>query len=239
MYSGKRILSLIPARGGSKGIKNKNIIDLSGQPLISYTIISSLGSKFIDRTVVTTDSKAIAEVSKNYGADVPFIRPVELASDESKTIDAVLHAINTLEKMGDTYDVLVLLQPTQPLRTVSDIDGAIEFFFKRNLRGLTSVSPVEDNPLLIRTINENGELSSLLEMNSTCRRQDMPEHYRVNGCLYINQISTLTFQTSFNDNPIGYIMERSHSVDIDDLSDVIMAEYFLNKAVKKIDGGRK
>lgn len=233
MYNGKRILSLIPARGGSKGIRNKNIIDLSGQPLISYTIISSLGSKFIDRTVVTTDSKAIADVSKKYGADVPFMRPVELASDESKTIDAVLHAINTLEKMGDTYDVLVLLQPTQPLRTVIDIDRAIKFFFKRNQRGLASVSPVDDNPLLIRSIDESGELSSLLEMSSTCRRQEMPKYYRVNGCLYINQISNIMLQTSFNDNPIGYIMEKSHSVDIDDLSDVVMAEYYLNRTIKK------
>lgn len=232
MYNGKKILSLIPARGGSKGIKNKNIIDLSGQPLISYTIISALESKFIDRTVVTTDSEAIADISKKYGADVPFIRPKELASDVSKTIDAVLHAINALEKMGDTYDVLVLLQPTQPLRTVIDIDEAIEFFFKRNLQGLVSVSPVDDNPLFIRTIDENGKLSSLVKMNSTCRRQDMPKYYRVNGCVYINQISNITVQTSFNDNPIGYIMEKSHSVDIDDLSDVVMAEYYLNRVNK-------
>jgi len=227
MFLEKTILALIPARGGSKGIKGKNIIDLQGKPLISYTIDAALKSSYIDRTVVTTDSEIIANVSRDYGADVPFLRPEELASDTAKTIDVVLHAINTLNSNSNQYDVLILLQPTQPLRDTNDIDRAIEYFFSNDMKGLTSVSPVDDNPILIRTINEKGELSSLLGLNSTCRRQDMDQYYRVNGCIYINKIDEISKETSFNDNPIGYIMQPSHSVDIDELKDLVLAEYYL------------
>ena len=154
MFCNKKILALVPARGGSKGIKDKNIILLHGAPLISYTIDSALGSKYIDNTVVTTDSERIASVAKLYGADVPFLRPVELASDSAKTVDAVIHAIETLATIGQNYDVLVLLQPTQPLRTSEDIDNAIELFFKNNRQSLASVTPVENHPILIRSIDE-------------------------------------------------------------------------------------
>lgn len=229
MFAGKRILSLIPARGGSKGIKNKNITSLRGKPLISYTINASLNSSCIDRTVVTTDSEEIAEAAKRYGADVPFLRPADLASDAAKTIDAVLHAVRELENLGDFYDVLVLLQPTEPLRTEEDIDGAVSLFFEKGLRGLASVSLPDDHPILMRMLDDNGELSSLLGLNSTCRRQDMPAYYKVNGCIYINRIDEISEKTSFNDNPIGYIMEPSHSVDIDEPKDLVLADYYLEQ----------
>ena len=219
MYKNKKILALIPARGGSKGIKNKNIVLLNGNPLISYSIKAALESKYIDETLVTTDSEEIAKISKEYGASVPFMRPVELASDKSKTIDAVLHALKMLIKLGNHFDVLILLQPTQPLRVANDIDGAIELFFEKNLQGVASVSIVEDHPLLMRTIDENGNLHSLLGENSTCRRQEMKNYYKVNGCIYINQIDEISEDTSFNDNPIGFVMETFHSVDIDEIKD--------------------
>ncbi len=227
MYKNKRILALIPARGGSKGIKNKNIVLLNGNPLISYSIKAALKSKYIDETVVTTDSEKIAKISKKYGASVPFMRPIELASDKSKTIDAVLHALKMLAKLGNHFDGLILLQPTQPLRTANDIDGAIELFFEKNLQGVASVSIVEDHPLLMRTIDENRNLHSLLEENSTCRRQEMKNYYKVNGCIYINQIDEISKDTSFNDNPIGFVMETSHSVDIDEIKDLYIAEVYL------------
>ena len=155
MYNDKKVLALIPARGGSKGIKNKNIADLCGKPLISYTIESAKNSKYIDDIVVTTDSRQIAEVSEKYGAEIPFIRPIELAGDTSKTIDAVIHAIDKLNELKRIYDVLVLLQPTQPLRTYEDIDNSIECFFRNDEKSLVSVSLVEDHPLLIRNISNN------------------------------------------------------------------------------------
>lgn len=227
MYNGERILALIPARGGSKGIKGKNIIDLNGRPLISYSITAALESSFIDRTVVSTDSEEIAAVSRKYGADIPFMRPSGLAADKSKTEEVVLHAIDFFRERKEYYDVLILLQPTQPLRTTSDIDSSIRLFFEKGQRGLVSVSSVDDHPILIRSINEENELTSLLGLNSTCRRQDMPEYYRVNGCIYINRVDEISEETSFNDNPIGYIMETDHSVDIDELKDLALAEYYL------------
>lgn len=229
MYKDKKILALVPARGGSKGIKDKNIIPLQGAPLISYTINSALGSKYIDNTVVTTDSERIASVAMLYGASVPFMRPAELASDSAKTIDSVIHAVDTLAEKGECYDVLVLLQPTQPLRTSEDIDNAIHLFFENNRQSLVSVTPVENHPLLIRSINSDGELVSLLDSGSTCRRQDMDKYYSVNGCIYINNIEELSGDTSFNDNKIPYIMDKDRAVDIDDLNDLFLAEYYLQR----------
>ncbi len=232
MYEKKRIIGFIPARGGSKGIKDKNIIDLCGKPLISYTITASLDSNYIDKTIVSTDSNIIADISRECGADVPFMRPIELASDTSKTIDVVMHFLKYLESNKEKYDALVLLQPTQPLRTNTDIDKSIELFFQKQQRGLASVSPVDDHPILIRTINADCEMSSLLEMGSTCRRQDMPEYFRVNGCIYVNKVEDITDKTSFNDNPVGYVMESTHSVDIDELKDLALAEYYLKRGTK-------
>jgi CMP-N-acetylneuraminic acid synthetase len=185
MFHGKKILALIPARGGSKGIKDKNITDLGGKPLIAYSVECGLHSKYVDSVVVTTDSAKIAEVAKQCGARVPFLRPAELASDTAKTLDAVLHAVKTLEGMGESYDLLLLLQPTQPLRTSEDVDGAIEAYFALGGEDLVSVCEVSDHPILIRTI-EQGRLQNLLSCSSTCRRQDMPAYYRINGCIYIN-----------------------------------------------------
>lgn len=229
MYLNKKILALIPARGGSKGIKDKNIISLSGKPLIAYSIEAALKSKYIDKTVVTTDSPQIAKISKEYGASIPFLRPKELADDTSKTIDAVLHAVKELEKCSEFFDTIILLQPTQPLRTAEDIDRAAEQFFLNGEQSLASVSPVDDHPLLIRTVNKDGRLHNLINKSSTCRRQDMDDYYRINGCIYINSIASIDKNTSFNDNETGIVMDKKHSVDIDDMSDLALAEYYLNQ----------
>lgn len=226
MFQKKKILALIPARGGSKGIKDKNIKNLCGKPLIAYSIECGLKSQYVDSVVVTTDSEKIATVSQEYGARVPFMRPAELASDTAKTLDAVLHAVQTLEQKGERYDVLLLLQPTQPLRCSTDVDGAIEAFFEQGCEALASVSEVTDHPILVRTVEE-GRLKNLLACSSTCRRQDMPAYYRINGCIYINRIDLLDQSTSFNDNPVPYVMPKAHSIDIDTDLDFKMAELLL------------
>lgn len=227
MFLGKKVLALIPARGGSKGIKNKNIVLLDGKPLISYTISAASRSKYIDSVIVTTDSEQIAQIAVQYGAQVPFLRPAELAQDTSKTIDVVVHALSELAKRNDNYDAVVLLQPTQPLRNESDIDGAIEKFYLMQRKGLVSVSEVKDHPLLIRQIKEDGELKKILNVSSTCRRQDMPKYYRVNGCIYINSVEEINPATSFNDNEIPYVMPVSRSIDIDEAIDLRLAELYL------------
>lgn len=230
MYKNQKILALIPARGGSKGIPGKNIKKLCGLPLIAYTINAAKKSKYIDEIVVTTDSEKIAKVAREYGASVPFLRPAKISGDDAKTIDAVIHAINELGT--DNFDVLILLQPTQPLRTSEDIDGAIELFFSKKCRSLIGVCKTASHPLFVRTVDKDNVLNKLLvTANSTIRRQDLPDYYVINGAIYINKISDLTHDTSFGDNEIGYIMEKENSVDIDDMLDFYFAETIL---VKKI-----
>lgn len=228
MISGKKVLALIPARGGSKGIKGKNIIDLCGKPLIAYSIAAAKESVCVDRIVVTTDSQEIQKVSAAYGAYVPFLRPPELASDTAKTIDAVLHAVNWLEEQGETYDILLLLQPTQPLRRAQDIDAALNVFVENGERGVVSVRPVEEHPILMRTM-DGAEMKHVLPLGSTVRRQDMPEYVIVDGSIYINRIADLSEKTSFNDNPVPYRMEKQYSVDIDEQPDLELAKWYLQK----------
>lgn len=228
MINGKRILALIPARGGSKGIKNKNIIDLCGKPLISYTIAAAKESRYIDSVIVSTDSEKIAEVAVSCGASVPFLRPAALALDTSTTIETVCYTIQTLAECGDRYDVLMLLQPTSPLRTWEDIDGALEKFERERLP-IASVSKAKESPILLRKLTGEYQMVSLLGLPSTVRRQDMPPVYRVNGSIYINAISSLSEDTSFNDNVCPYVMEESHSVDIDDYLDIEIAKYYIER----------
>ncbi len=228
MINKKRILALIPARGGSKGIKNKNIIDLCGKPLISYTIAAAKESRYVDSVIVSTDSEKIAEIAVFYGADVPFLRPATLALDTSTTLETVCHAIKKLTECGDRYDVLLLLQPTSPLRTQEDIDRALEKFAREGL-SIASVSKAKDSPILLRKLTGKSRMESLLGLQSTVRRQDMPPVYRVNGSIYINTVSSLNENTSFNDNVCPYIMEESHSVDIDDYLDLEIAKYYMER----------
>ena len=229
MIDGKKVLALIPARGGSKGIKQKNIKKLCGKPLIAYSIIEALKSQYIDRTIVSTDDETIANISRKYGANVPFRRSKELASDDARTIDVILDAVRRMQDDGEKFDILILLQPTSPLRTVEDIDNALERFIAVKAKGVVSVSLVDDHPILIRKVDRDGGLVHVLGMNSSCRRQDMDLFYRVNGCIYINRIDQLNGETSLNDNPVGYIMEKSHSVDIDELKDFALAEFYISQ----------
>lgn len=228
MFKNQKILAVIPARGGSKGIPHKNIVDFCGKPLISYTIEAALNSKYIDYVMVSTDDEEIAKISIEYGAKIPFMRPPELATDTSKTIDSLIYTIQILQELGKNYDTLVLLQPTQPLRTSSDIDNAIEKYEENGKKALVSVCEVDDHPILIRTI-KNNKLIPLLNVSSTIRRQDMIPFYKVNGCIYINEICKLSEDTSLNDNTIPFLMSKTHSVDIDERLDLVVAEYYLNQ----------
>ena len=228
MYKDKRILAIIPARGGSKGIKDKNIYPIKGKPLIAYSIDAARGSKYIDYIMVSTDSEAIAEKAKENGAEVPFMRPAELAADTSKTIDAIFDAVERLKGQGALYDVLVLLQPTSPLRTSEDIDAALELFFQEEQKSLVSVAEVNDNPVFIRRLEGNMAIP-VLNQSSTVRRQDIEKFYKINGAIYINRISEIAPETSFNDNKVGYVMAKEKSVDIDCIDDIKKVEELLSQ----------
>ncbi|MEH7494539.1 acylneuraminate cytidylyltransferase family protein [Neobacillus niacini] len=229
MYQNKRFIAIIPARGGSKGIPNKNIIDVNGKPLIQYSIDAAKASKYIDSIVVSTDSVEIAEVAAQCGADIPALRPEYLASDKAKTIDALLHMVEVLRRVGEEFDYLVLLQPTQPLRQGFHIDEAIETMMSRNSKSLVSISKVNEHPVLMRTQNLDGTLKNILNVSSTIRRQDFPDFYKVNGAIYINALDhTFNQDTSLNDNEIGYAMDSKYDVDIDEPIDLEIAKIKLN-----------
>ncbi len=229
MKQGKKFLAIVPAREGSKGIKDKNICKLDGKPLIAHTIEEGLKSKYIDNIVVSTDGVKIQEVAKKYGAEVPFLRPKRLATDIAKSIDCVIHCIEELKKIGLEYDYVILLQPTQPFRRSWHIDEAIELILEKYEDSLVSVSKVRDHPILIRTIDDNGQAINLLRESSTIRRQDFKDYYKVNGAIYINNINNITSQTSLNDNKLAYIMDGKYDIDIDEALDLKIAEVAISE----------
>lgn len=228
MYKNKKIIGIIPARGGSKGIPNKNIINICGKPLIGYTIEEALKSDYLDKVIVSTDDEKIRDAALEYGAEVPFIRPDFLSEDTSKTIDVVLHALDFFKKKGEEYDYVVLLQPTSPLRKSEDIDDAINRLMDNNNESLVSVCEVEQNPVIMRTI-KNGKLHEVINFDGdNLRRQNLPVFYIFNGAIYINSIKMLYNEKTFvNDDTLSYIMEKNKSVDIDEPVDILIVESIL------------
>ncbi|MBR6696995.1 MAG: acylneuraminate cytidylyltransferase family protein [Lachnospiraceae bacterium] len=220
MYKGKNFLAIVPARGGSKGIPYKNIALVNGKPLISYTLEAAKESKYIDMIYVSTEDEKIAKVVNDAGFEV-LKRPEELAGDTTKTIEVLVDIVAKLEK---TYDYLVLLQPTQPLREGWHIDEAIEKMIDNECSSLVSISPVSKHPVLIRSIGDDNKVKPLLNMSSTVRRQDFEKYYIVNGAIYINRVDDININTSLNDNEYGYIMDEKYDLDIDEPLDLFIFE---------------
>lgn len=212
-----RVLALIPARSGSKGVKDKNIRNFRGLPLMAHSIQSALESGVCDEIFVCTDSEKYACIAREYGASVPFLRSERSARDESKSIECVIEAVNRYKEIGKEFDALILLQPTSPLRSAKHIKEAYEKFLKYG-EDLASVCESLENPLFMRRI-ENERLCNLLPLSSSVRRQDLQKCYVLNGAIYINAISRLSENTSFNDNPLSYVMGREESLDIDEEGD--------------------
>ena len=232
MYKGKRFLAIIPARGGSKGIPNKNIMDICGKPLIAYTIEAGKKSKYIDEVVVSTDSEAIKITAQQYGAKVPFLRPEELSNDIAKSIDVVLHAIDFYENNNINFDYIILLQPTSPLRTFEHLDKAIEKLIDSNGSSLISVREADENPVIMRTIQDE-KLREIISFGGTnLRRQDLPTFYIFNGALYINSNDMLVNEKRFVDeNTIPYVMDKESSVDIDTMLDARLVELIIKENI--------
>ena len=233
MYKGKYILGLIPARGGSKGLPRKNIKPLLDKPLIAWTIEQALASKYLDRVVVSTDDEEIAEVSKKYGAEVPFIRPKELARDDSTTSDVILHALNWFEKKGVKFDYLALLEPTSPLRKKDDIDKCIGLLINNEAaKSIVSVSKLESaNPEFNVVVDKGSGFIKKVDGTTefkVLRRQDLPDIYFFDGTIYISEINTFKIKRTFYHKfAMAYIIPRWKSLEIDELSDIICAEALL------------
>ncbi|MFA4971014.1 MAG: acylneuraminate cytidylyltransferase family protein [bacterium] len=232
----KTILSLITARGGSKGIPRKNVLDVGGKPLIAWSIEAALQSRASLRVVVSTDDEEIAQISLKYGAEVPFVRPAELATDTSDHMSVVIHALEWL-KTNESYvpDYVLVLQPTSPMRTSQDIDGAVELAYKNEADGVVSVCETHHHPYLLSNIDSDGILVDYLERSpaagsSNIRRQDMPPVYFQNGAIYLTRREVLiAARTLTPPKTYPYIMPASRSLQIDDQWELEMIDMLLSK----------
>ena len=223
----KTFLAIIPARGGSKRLPRKNILDLCGKPLISWSIEAALKSKYISKVVVSSDDEEILNISSNFGADI-IKRSYELANDTATTFDTVKHTIDNFEN----YDYIVLLQPTSPLRNENQIDEAIELLEEKQADAIVSVCEMDHSPLWSNTLPKDGNMNNFLRDEVLNKRsQDLEKYYRVNGAVYICKTDKLLENKSFflKDNIFAYIMDRKSSIDIDEEIDFEIAKVLINK----------
>ncbi len=226
MYKNNTFLAIIPARGGSKRLPRKNILDLNGKPLIAWSIKAGLKSKYIDKVIVSSDDTEILDISQDYGADT-IKRPDNLANDTSTTFDAIKHAIENLEK----YDYVILLQATSPLRNENHIDEAIELLESKNASAVVSVCTMDHSPLWSNILDDSLSMKSFLREGVLNKRsQDLEKYYRLNGAIYICKTDKLLEKKSFflKDNIYAYIMSQDSSIDIDSKFDFNLAKFYID-----------
>ena len=230
MYKNRKIAAIIPARKGSKGIPNKNTILLNGIPLVEHTIKQAKEVDTIDKIIVSSDSKEICKIAEKYDIPIKGLRPDELSDDTAVLYDVLKYEINNYKLIDLGYEVLILLQPTSPLRQSYMIKNGLIKFIDENQESAVSVSEVEDHPIFMRTINKDNHLVKLLSTDSTIRRQDLPTYYKVNGMIYINKIDDITNKyLSLNDNTYPIIIPKEYSIDIDTLDDFELAKRAFSK----------
>ena len=226
------MLAIIPARAGSKGLYNKNTKLFGGLPLICHSIKAALGSKIIDRVIVSTEDNEIASIAKAYGAEVPFIRPDNLAGDTSMVIDSYLHALDWISKENSILiKSFVALLPTAPLRKSQDIDEAIKIFNNTNADSVISVTEAPIPLEWYLNITKDGLLKNYYqEFNVLKNRQELKKAYIPNGAVYIFKTEVLRLKRQYYTNKTyPYVMPRERSVDIDNLLDFEWAEFLLKK----------
>ena len=218
-----KVLGIIPARGGSKGVPRKNIRLLNGKPLLVYTAESALRAKNLTRVILSTEDEEIAEIGKQAGLEVPFLRPVNLAQDTTPTLPVIQHALQYLKLEGDEYDAICLLQPTNPLRRSEDIDNCINLLEITGADSVVSVLPVpaEYNPRWVYWRDETGKISlSTGEAQPIARRQDLPAAFHRDGSVYVTRKKVLFEQGNLYGNNIqGYEINPKYSANIDTMKD--------------------
>jgi CMP-N-acetylneuraminic acid synthetase len=226
LINGKTILGIVPARGGSKRLPRKNLLLLAGKPLILWSLEVGIKSKYIDKLVVSSDDTEILRVSEISGVQ-PILRPKELASDEASSIFAVKHVIETID---ETFDVIVLLQPTSPLRNEIHIDEALELLVQKEADAVISVSEMEHSPFWANILPDDKSMAGFIKENvKGIRSQDLPKYYRLNGAIFICETVRLMKEKTFmiENNIFAFEMDRNSSVDIDVKEDLLIAEMFL------------
>ena len=228
MISGKKVLGIIPARGGSKGLSGKNIKLLAGKPLIAWTIDEAKKSRYIDRLILSSDDQAIINVARSVcDCDVPFVRPKELAQDDTPGIEPILHALKEIPG----FDLVVKLQPTSPLRKVEDIDACIEKCASNDINSCVSVTTAEKSPYWMYTLDKAGNMTPLLPApEGFYCRQTLPQVYSLNGAVYAAKIDWLLKQGGFfSPDTHAYIMPGHRSIDVDTEVDFSLCEVLLRK----------
>lgn len=241
--SERKVLGIILARGGSKGIPRKNIKLLCGRPLITYTIDAALKAGTIDRLVVSTDDAEIADIAREAGAEVPFLRPAEYATDRSSCIQAIHHAMDfLLQNEGYFPDVIAFLPPTSPLRTSEQIDDAVRLLWSSGFDSVVTIYPTHDHPYDIYTLGKDKQLVEIMRSsNKAVCRQDLPEYYAYTQAIilslskYIRKctISDLEFNLQ---SLAGLTIDRESAWDIDTPSDFFIAESLMVERIKKTEG---
>lgn len=223
-----RNIAIVPARSGSKGLKDKNIRLLGEMPLMAYSIKAALDSKLFDKVIVSTDSERYAEIAEKYGAAVPFLRSKENAGDKSSSWDAVTEV---MEKLQESYDTIALLQPTSPLRTYDDIINGYKMLEDKNAEAVIGVCEAEHSPMWCNTLPENMCMEKFIPDSIQAKgRQELPQYYRINGALYIIKTSVLyNIQKLYSEKCYAYVMPKDRSIDIDCEMDFKIAEVIMKK----------
>lgn len=235
MIDQHRVLGLILARGGSKGLPRKNVRMLGGKPLVAWPITAATASRCIDRTIVSTDDEEIAAASRSAGADVPFMRPAELASDTASSMDAVRHVLTTLAEMKDVYDYVVLLEPTSPLTEPADVDEALERLHaaRAHADSIVGIAQLEaSHPEYSIRMRADGVIQPYAApaFSALKRRQDIDELYYLEGSLYISDVQVFLQKGSFyHERTMGYRVPRWKAFEVDNLVDFICIEALLSR----------
>jgi CMP-N-acetylneuraminic acid synthetase len=223
-----RVLGLVTARGGSKGIPGKNLVLLGGRPLITYTLTAALDANCLSAVIVSTDSPEIADVARAAGARVPFLRPAALSGDAAGQIDVVLHALAELERSGESYDAVALLQPTSPLRRAADIDAAVSLLEASGADSVISLAPAGSHHPCYGYRLEDGWAQPIFPVSPGTRRQDLPDLYLRNGAVYVTRRNVLLENHDlYGRRTAGYVMPAERSVNIDTPHDLAFAEFLI------------
>lgn len=230
MIGGRSVLTIVTARGGSKALPGKNVKDLRGRPLLSYTLEAAQASQYVDRVVVSTDSEQIASVARAHGGEVPFLRPPDLATDLARQEDAVLHAMRWVEDDAGSYDYVVLLAPTHPLRSGADVDAVLEHLVRNDAaRAVVTVVPADHPPYIVNTLPADGSMKGFVsDEHKFKNRQEFPPFYKISGSVCAAEWAHFRAEQSFlTDDTHAVVVDPVRGHDINTATDFAMAEFFL------------
>jgi CMP-N,N'-diacetyllegionaminic acid synthase len=234
-----RVLHLITARGGSKGVPGKNLRKIGGLSLVGFKAISALGSRYCTRAMISTDSPEIQEEARRYGVEAPFLRPAELATDSASSMDVLAHAMDFVEREGKSvFDAVMLLEPSSPFATSQDLDKAVELMERAQASAVVGIRAVHVNSIFQAPVDNEFRLTQLLRQipQGSARRQDLPQEYTLSGTLYLVRWESFKKHHSIYGDPentYGYVMDPAHSLEIDEPLDLAWAEFLVER--KMID----